>query len=367
MTFLRLPSPIRFVALFAIMLACAAAPAPTWAQAAPRDPPTLQFGFDYQLAKLVSQAVASDDFSDGTLAAIRAHPAAAAMIRKMRLKDAGELENYLRRLPRDAAMREAARLVLADLERADGGKYGSLAGSVTRQLAQYVPPRFAGRLKVDFIFGGNASGFAFDDDADNVYVNLARFTQATSQEMAETVAHELFHAVQTHVMTTPPRPAPAMLANATGPIWMKRLIYDLVQEGTAELFTHPVADRPASAYSASSKARIERNAKRIRAIVTLFETTALRLRLAPPRNEDAYDGIYGMLFYGSFDEAGYDLGWLMASTIEKKEGRDAIFALLKDDPTQFVLRYQAIANTDKALPSFGDEFLETVKGLAAGR
>jgi hypothetical protein len=363
MTLSLLPKRLHAIVLSAMLLACAAAPVPASAQADVPAAGALQFGFDYQLARLVSQAVASDDFNDGALAAIRAHPAAAAMVRKMRLKDVGELENYLRRLPKDAAMRDAARAVLAELERADHGKYGPLAGNVTRQLVQYVPPQFAGRLNVIFIFGGNASGFAFDDDADDVYVNLARFTQASTQELAETVAHELFHAVQTHVMTTPPRPAPGMPASAAGPVWMKRLVYDLVQEGTAELFTHPIAQRPASPYSASGKARIEKNARRMRSIVTLFETTALRLRLAPPRDEDAYDAIYGLLFYGTFDEAGYDLGYLMASTIEQKHGRGAVFALLKDDPLQFVLRYQAIADADMALPGFGDEFLAAVRAL----
>jgi hypothetical protein len=366
----RLPKPTRYrpVALLVVALACgpaAAQASPQGTAAAMLAPAALDFGFDYELAKLVSQAVATGDFNDAALAAIRAHPATAAMVRKMRLKSVDELVAYLRGLTKDAAMRDAARVVLADLGRSDGGKYGPLADDVTRQLAQYVPAQFVGRLKVYFIFGGNASGFAFDDDADDVYVNLARFTQASTQELAETVAHELFHAVQSHVMTTPPRPAPGTPANATGAVWMKRLIYDLVQEGTAELFTHPVADRPASAYSGGNKARIERNAKRIRGIITLFETTALRLRLAPPRDEDAYDAIYGMLFYGNFDEAGYDLGWLMATTIEKREGKGAIFALLKDDPTQFVLRYQAIAMADAALPAFGDEFIEAVKAQRA--
>jgi hypothetical protein len=365
-----LPNLTRYRSLAVLVVALACGPAaaqaiPQGTAAAMPAAAALEFGFDYELARLISHAVATGDFSDAALAAIRAHPATAAMVRKMRLKNGDELVAYLRGLAKDAATRDAARVVLADLARSDGGKYGPLANDVTRQLAQYVPSRFAGRLKVYFIFGGNASGFAFDDDADNVYVNLARFTQASTRELAETVAHELFHAVQTHVMTTPPRPAPGTPANATGAVWMKRLVYDLVQEGTAELFTHPVAERPASAYSERSKARIERNAKRIRGIVALFETTALRLRLAPPRDEDAYDAIYGLLFYGNFDETGYDLGWLMATTIEKRDGKDAIFALLKDDPAQFVLRYQAIATADAALPKFGDEFIEAVRALQA--
>jgi hypothetical protein len=341
----------------------AAGPAAT-APASQPAPATLEFTFDYELAKLVSHAVASGDFSDSALAAIRAHPASAAMVRKMRLKSFDEFAGYLRGLPKKAAMLDAARMVEAELARTGGGKYGPLAADVTSQLRRYLPPQFAARLKVYFIFGGSAGGFAFDDNADDVYVNLARFTNATTQELAETVAHELFHAVQTHLMTTPPRPAPGAPVAGTGPVWMKRLVYDLVQEGTAELFTHPLADRPTTPFSERGKERIERNLKRIGSVVTLFETTALRLRYAPPRDEDGYDRIYGLMFYGgTFDECAYDLGWLMATTIEKRDGRSAVVALLREDPVQFVLRYAAIAAADPALPKFSDEFIQDLKAL----
>jgi hypothetical protein len=357
-------SRYRPVALLVAALASVPAAAQP-AQAVPTAaaPATLEFGFDAGLAKVAAQAVAAGEFDDATLAAIRAHPASAAMVRKMQLKGVDDLAAHFRKLAANPAARDAARLVSAELASADAGKVGPLAAVVTRQLRAYLPPQFAARLKVWFIFGGNASGFAFDDVPDDVYVNLANYTQATTEELAETVSHELFHAVQTHVMTVPPRPASGMALAATGPVWMKRLVYDLLQEGTAELFTHPVADRPATAYSGRSKARIERNGKRMRGIMTLFETTAWRVRLAPPHDENAYDRIYGALFYTDFDETGYDLGWLMASTIEKKEGKEAIFALLKEDPVQFVLRYQAIAATEPALPKFSDNFLEALRAL----
>jgi Putative zinc dependent peptidase (DUF5700) len=358
------PSPYLSLALLVAALASVPAaaqpaqPSPTAAA-----PASLEFSFDAGLAKLAAQAVATGGFDDATLAAIRAHPASAAMVRKMRLKDVDDLIAYFRKLAGNASSRDAARQVSAELASPDGGKLGPLSTTVTRQLRAYVPSQFAARLKVWFLFGGNAGGFAFDDVQDDVYVNLANYTQATTEELAEIVSHELLHAVQGHVMATPPRPASGMPVAATGPVWMKRLVYDLLQEGTAELFTHGVAERAATAHSSRDKARIERNSKRIRGIMTLFETTGWRLRLAPPPDENAYDRIYGALFYADFDETAYDLGWLMASTIEKQEGKGAIFELFKNDPVQFVLRYQAIAEKEASLPKFSDEFIEALRAL----
>jgi hypothetical protein len=134
----------RFLPFLVAALACgpaAAAPAPQAAAPIAAPAATLEFTFDYELAKLVSQAIATGQFSDAALASVRAHPATAAMVRKMRLKSLDELVTYLRGLPKDPA-----RVVLADLARPDGGKYGPLAEAVTRQIGQYVPPQFAAKL-----------------------------------------------------------------------------------------------------------------------------------------------------------------------------------------------------------------------------
>ena len=141
------------------------------------------------------------------------------------------------------------------------------------------------------------------------------------------------------------------------------LLNDLLQEGTAELFTHPLADRPANGYSTRSKTRIERNTKRMEGIVTMVETIGLRLLANPPRDEDGYEAIYGLLFYGSFDEPAYDLGWIMASTIERHDGKAAVFALLKGEPKQFLLRQRLVAQQDAKLPKFSEEFVRAVRAL----
>ena len=329
-----------------------------------RAPAGLEFAFDDELARLVSQSVAAGQFSDAAIAAIRAHPASAAMVRKMKLKSMDELIAHLRELsanPKTKAAAERIRDRLAD------GDYAPLANEVARLLKQYVPAQFAGRLRVYFIFGGNAGGFTLDETPNEVYVNLARMAEASTQDLAELVSHELFHGVQAQVMPPPPRPAANMAANmaasSLGPVWARRLLNDLLQEGTAELFTHALADRPANAYSTRSKARIERNTKRMAGIVTMVETIGLRLLANPPRDEHGYEAIYGLLFYGSFDEPAYDLGWIMASTIERHDGKAAVFALLKGEPKQFLLRYQELAQQDAKLPKFSEEFVRAVRTL----
>ena len=349
-------------ALFSIPLLAlpsAHAASPTQAVQA-RAPTGLEFVFDYELARLVSQSVAAGQFSDATIAAIRVHPASAAMIKKMKLKSMDELIVHLRELSANPKTKAAAERIRDRL--AEEG-YAPLANEVTRMLKQYVPAQFAGRLRVYFIFGGNAGGFTLDETPDDVYVNLARMAEASTQDLAELVSHELFHGVQAQVMPPAPRPSADTAASSLGPVWARRLLNDLLQEGTAELFTHPLAERPANGYSTRSKTRIERNTKRMEGIVTMVETIGLRLLANPPRDEHGYEAIYGLLFYGSFDEPAYDLGWIMASTIERHDGKAAVFALLKGEPKQFLLRYQELAQQDAKLPKFSDEFVRAVRAL----
>lgn len=323
----------------------------------------LEFRFNDAPARLYSAAVQKGEIDAATVEAIRRLPETAAMVRKMRLKDADAFIEYLRGLGRDPQKVDLATQVQSEFGRENGGKFALAATEITRQLKAYVPPDFSANLTVHFLFGGSAMGFAFDDKHDDVYVDLSRFTQATPEELAEVVSHELFHAVQSHVMTAPPRPSAGMPQSATGKIWMNRLLYDLVQEGTAELFSHPIADRPATPFSTRGKERIARNLKRIKNIAALMETSSLRLLLAPPIDEDHYDRIYGMLFYGNFDDMGYDMGWVMANAIERKDGKQAIFRLLQGEPKQFVLRYQQIAENDPALFRFNEDFLSAVRAL----
>lgn len=335
-------------------------PASADAQVAP--PTALEFSFDYDMARQASHAIGRGQMDAKTEQAVRKLPAAAAMIKKMRMKDGDALIAHLHELATYPKLVAAAALVADELDRKDGGKYALLADEVARQLRQYVPPQFAARLKVYFIFGSYSDGFAFDEDPYNVYVNLARYSTATMQELSETVSHELFHAVQIGSMGRVPG-AVAPAAAQAGSVWLNRLMYDLFREGTAELFSHPVANRPETAHSRHSKKRMERNAVRIGGIADLFETAAFRLALAPPRDEDGYDRVYGLLFFMEFDETAYDLGWVMADAIERREGKAGIAALFKEPPKRFVLRYQDIAKDDSKLPKFSDEFIRMVSAL----
>lgn len=321
------------------------------------------FDFDYRHATLVSEAVRRGDFDAATAKAIRALPETGAITRKLLLKGENADLAYLRKLGEDPAKKLAAGIVAAELAREDGGKFAGVGEEVERQLKQYVPAQFRARFTVHFIFGTDSGGFTLDGAPNDVYVNLAMFSQASAQELAEMVAHELFHAVQANVMPPAPQPALGAAVTNTGPAWLKLQLYYLEQEGTAELFTHAMAGRPATAYSVARKAGIERNSARIWGIAMMFESLGWRLYTAPPAGEIAYDRVYSLMFSTDFDETAYDLGWLMASTIEKHDGKAALFALLKEDPKQFLLRYQVLALSDDNLPSFGNAFINVVKAL----
>jgi hypothetical protein len=321
----------------------------------------LRFGFDFENARIVSAAISTGDFK--LPADFCTSVDAKALIRKMRMKDCDALLGRYKILRDKPQVVEAAKVLSIELSKPGYGKYAPLAAEVARRLREYVPADFSAQLNVHFIFGSLSDGFAFGDMPNDVYVDMKGFTAASTQELAETVAHELFHAIQNHVMRQETLPTAADANDVAGPLWLNQLLDQLVREGTAELFTHPIADRAPTIYSAPKKLVIERNARRIGGIRTTFESLGWRMLAAPPADEAAYDQIYGIMFYTDFDETAYELGWLMASTIIRQDGKAAIFDLLKQPPKQFVLRYQTIAQKQGKLPLFSADFLKQVSAL----
>jgi len=315
------------------------------------------------MAKVISQAVGSRSIDGATAAAICGQPDVSAMMRNMQLQDCAALLRHLRKLADKPAMVQTASLVSSELSQPNGGRYGRLEADVALQAQPYVPVQFRADIKVHFIFGGYSNGFSYDDRPDDIYVDLAFFADATIEELAETVTHEVFHAVQNHVMKTDVLPVESAVADQSGRLWLNHLLRNLEQEGTAEIFTHPLALRPATSFSAKRREAIQHNAAHIDKLMTLLETIGWRMLYVPPADENEYDRVAGIMFYREFDETAYDVGWLMASTIAKRDGNMAIFALLKEDPKQFLLRYQAIAAADGKLPKFSTAFVERVKAL----
>ena len=235
----------------------------------------------------------------------------------------------------------------------------------TRELAAQIGESFRAYgkflgLSTAVVFGGASSGFAFGGD--DVYVNLGKFTQASPDEIAATVTHEVFHAVQARVM--PSFPLKDWDGTGTaGPIWLRALLHNLAQEGTAELFTHVGPEGLTSAFSRDIALKNQRNAGRIAGILVMFESLAFRLASMPPVDARQYDEIYGLMFYETFDATAYQLGWVMAKAIEDRDGPAAIPRLLAQGPKAFLLRYQEIAQADPKLPRFGERFIALVRSL----
>lgn len=322
-------------------------------------PQGLELVFDFAHARLVAAAIAGGRLDGLAAADLAALPATAALQRKMNLRSVDELRAALQADAREASVKVAARTTL---ERLDGGDLAGLAATVRQRLEPYLPPGFAQRVEVFFLFGGRASGFAFGGD--DVYVNLAKFADATSDEIAATVTHEVFHAVQSVVMPKFPSLAGGREATAAaGNAAVTAFLHNLAQEGSAELFSHVGPEGLDSPYARDIARKNERNAKRIAGIVTMFESLAFRLHAVPPRDATEYDQIYGLMFYESFDATAYQLGWVMARAIVERDGPPGLTRLLAAGPKAFVLRYQELAAADPALPRFGDRFLALVAGL----
>jgi hypothetical protein len=318
-------------------------------------PKGLELEFDFEFARTVTRLVTEGHLD--TAQPIAALPATAPLLRKMRLNDADAFLGYLREQAKDGSVVDGARTTLARL---DGGELAGLPSDVRRRLQPYLPPGLDQRIQVFFLFGGSSSGFAFGGD--DVYVNLGKFTRASADEIAGTVTHEVFHAVQARVM--PPFPVKDWDGTGpAGPNWVRALLHNLAQEGTAELFTHVGSEGLGSAFSREIALKNQRNAGRIAGIVVMFESLAFRLGSTPPVDYQQYDGIYGLMFYETFDATAYQLGWVMAKAIEDRDGQAAITRLLAQGPKAFLLRYQEIAQADPKLPRFSDPFLALVRSL----
>lgn len=333
------------------------------AHAANSAAPGVRLTFDFESARIVGEAISTGAFDQAAFTGFCVRPDGKAIIRKLQLKDCDALLLHLKSFRQREKAVAGATALASELSKPANGKYAPLAAEVARQIKDYIPAGFDADLNVHFVYGSYSGGFAFEDVPNDVYINMERFPEATVQELAETVAHEVFHAVQAHVMKPESLPTARGPAAVTGPVWLRHWLFNLEQEGTAQLFTRPIADRPPTAHSANQKRTIARNAERVYSLVPMFESLGWRLLYVPPDDEDAYDQVYGLMFLTDFDETGYELGWLMASTIAKKDGKLALFDLLKEDPKQFLLRYQTIAAGDGKLPRFSKEFVQAVEAI----
>ena len=283
----------------------------------------------------------------------------------MKLQGFGQLREHLEKLATDTQEREKARSI-AEQFGLQTRKASEVEAKMRVLLQGYVPANLRAHIQLVFLFGGSSSGFAFGGD--EVYLNLAHFADASSDEIAEIAAHEVFHAIQAHLMPELDGGgcvSPAMAAGDTRPCGRLRatqLMHSLVQEGTASLFDFDGAGRGSSQLSKKLASQRTKNISSLPSITAMFESLTYRQYYVPTPDEQDRERIYGLLFYGKpNDQLGYALGYTMAHAIVTREGKPALLNLLSMPPKQFILHYQSLAMSDSALPRFSQEFIRFVQ------
>lgn len=233
-----------------------------------------------------------------------------------------------------------------------------LTTEVINRIRLFTPEGVNMKVKVYLIAGGTSDGFA--PDANNFYIALDYF-EDDYEGLKLLMAHELFHNVQSltlegkRVVATD---APPNVRNS------HNLLLNTLKEGTASVVGDPLEVAGGKKYTTWFQGKFKNNLRRIDANFALFDTLLFRLYNDPSAEPGR---LYNIGFSGSFDSAMYFVGYRMAKSLEKYEGKGAIAASISDDPMKFFARYIALyqKHNDPELIKFSASTEEILKKLSA--
>lgn len=241
------------------------------------------------------------------------------------------------------ARRGSLRETLRTWRRAD------LGAARTRALA-YLPRGSAIRARVYLLVKPRTNSFVFEpgtNPAVMLYLDPAR----TRPQVENTIAHELHHiGYAAACRDTLPAPADSALAEARG--WLGAFgegVAMLAAAGGPHIHPHAVSPPEDRARWDRDVSRADRDFRGVEAF--LFDI--LERRLTDPDSI----GVAGMAFFG-VQGPWYTVGWLMASTIERASGREALVDVLCD-PVRLLRGHNDAAGSG---PRWSDSLLTRLEG-----
>ena len=218
-----------------------------------------------------------------------------------------------------------------------------------RKALAYLPTGTRIHARVYLLIKPRTNSFVFEpatDPAIMLYLDPAR----TRAQLENTVAHELHHIGYAAACDSTPD-APADSAVSTARQWLGAF-----GEGVAMLAAaggpdvHPHATSPLE-----DRARWDRDVANAPADLRRVETFLLDVLERRVTDADSI-GRAGMSFFG-VQGPWYTLGWVMAATVERSEGRAALVKVLCD-PADLLTAYNAAARRSHgALPLWSDALL----------
>jgi hypothetical protein len=228
-------------------------------------------------------------------------------------------------------------------------------GRARARALAYLPSGTRIRARVYLLIKPRTNSFVFEADTDPaimLYLDPAR----TRAQLENTVAHELHHIGYASACHSPSdSAADSAVTQARG--WLSAFgegVAMLAAAGGPEV--HPHAESPAR-----DRARWDGDLANAPEDVGKLESFLLDILDRRVTDADSI-GRAGMSFFG-IQGPWYTVGWLMASTVERAEGRTALTGALCD-PVELLRRYDAVARArrDPSLPVWSERLLARLGG-----
>ena len=228
-----------------------------------------------------------------------------------------------------AARREALERTLVSWKRAD-------IGSAAQRAAAYLPRGTGLRAQLLPLVKPQTNSFVFDTGTDSAAIFLYLDPSVTREQLEVTLAHELHHigfatacaGAEDSALTSQQRTAVTWLG-AFG-------------EGIAVLAAAGGPDvHPHAASDSAERARWDRDYERIATDLPRVEAFFLDI-LAGRLTEPEAVRRRAMSFYGDAQGPWYTIGYAMAATIERVDGRESLRAALCDG-RELLRRYNSAA------------------------
>jgi len=233
------------------------------------------------------------------------------------------------------------------------------AGNATwidQRLAPFSPGRPL-RLQGFLIAGGRPTGFTLGGPS--FYLNIGRFGDEPLAARV-TLAHELFHAVQSEALRSMGRSEDEfqLTRYQSFDSRMERNRYavrayltNLLQEGLAHYVGDPMLMANEGPYSRSTRDQLQGLLARPELLAGLLEVSLVAITADRPA---AFQDAYGVGFYG-WASPMYALGYQIAKAIDERRGRQRLRELVVGSGCDFVNEYLMLTREDTGLPPLGPE------------
>lgn len=309
----------------------------------------LTISFDYESARAVLDLFDAETVTDEEIRRVAELPGNRSLIRQAARFSPGATEQKFReslkaivetgRVEDDVfafssvkKRLEKIRFLIQEIEKDPERLKAAVAG----RIRDYIPGGLTVEANVYFILGGTSDGFVPSEES---FCVALHYFEDDIEGLKVLMAHELYHIAQRTAWRTHPRSREIDASLAPGLSRSLDLLRGTLNEGTASLVGDPLEVEDGKNYIRWFQTKFRRNLQRIEANFALFETILFRFFHDPEADPGV---LYNIGFSGMWDSPIYFVGYHMARSIERYEGREAVAEAMRECPLVFFNRYAAL-------------------------